>query len=304
MTSVVQVAEGVYRIDIGRVNGAATGTFIGYSNVYLIADDGETAIIDAGPAAVMPPILEAIRGLGHDPAKLSHIILTHIHLDHAGGVGGLAQQFPEVKVAVHKRGSGHIVKPDMLIEGTRQAYGQNFEADYGPILPVPKQQVQAVDDGDNIRVGTRELKIMYTPGHAPHHLCVYDTRSQGVFSGDALGFGMLGNNSVIIVSGFDLDLALESIDKIKALNPKRVFAAHGTADREPGEFIQAVRTTTKDYGDIILEAMKASEGKEGMAQRLMKYHKEHNPDDTRTTLRRFDDVITFYTAHFKRKGAA
>jgi len=272
--------------------------------VYLIVDDGETAIIDAVPQAVNQPVLEAIRGLGYDPAKLSHIILTHIHLDHAGGVGGLAQQFPGVKVAVHKRGAGHIVKPDMLIEGTRQAYGNSFEVDYGPILPVPKEQVRAVDEGDIIRVGTRELKIMYTPGHAPHHICVYDSRSQAVFSGDSLGFGMMGNNSVIIVAGFDLDLALDSIDRMQTLNPKRIYAAHGTADREPGEFIQSVRTTTKDYGDIILEAMKVGEGKEGMAQRLMKYHKERNPDDSRVTLRRFDDVITWYVAHFKKKGAA
>src|SRR3989304_1648891 len=116
-----------------------------------------------GPAGGPAAMLEAIRGLGHDPARLSHIILTHIHLDHAGGVGALAEQFPGVKVAVHKRGAPHIIKPEMLIEGTRQAYGKNFEADYGPINPVPKEQVLPVDEGDVIRIGTRELKIMYPP---------------------------------------------------------------------------------------------------------------------------------------------
>ncbi len=303
MASVTQVAEGIYRIDIGLVK-TRSGDYLGYSLVYFIVAGGETAIIDTSPAAVTPDILAAIRGIGYDPARLSHIILTHIHLDHAGGVGALAQQFPGVKVAVHKRGAGHIVKPAMLIEGTKQAYGENFEADYGPISPVPKEQVIPVDEGDIIRVGTRELKIMYTPGHAPHHICVYDSQSRGIFSGDALGYLRPGNNSVIIVAGFDLDSALDSIDRLQALNPKSIYAAHGTADREPGEFIQSVRNTTKDYGEIILEAMRAGEGEEEMERRLGVYQKAHSPDDPRDELCRVDEIIPWYIACFKRKGLA
>ena len=303
MTSVSQVADGIYRIDIGQIKAAASGGYLGYSLVYFIVADGETAIVDTGPATVTPAILEAIRSIGYEPSRLSYIILTHIHLDHAGGVGAMARQFPSVKVAVHKRGASHIIKPDRLIEGTRQAYGEGFEADYGPILPVPEGQVRAIDDGEIIRIGTRELEVLYTPGHAPHHICVYDSQSQGIFSGDSLGFLHIGINSVIIVAGFDLDDALKSIDRLKALNPKRIYAAHGTAKREAGEFIQSVRTTTKDYGDIILEAMRAGQGKEEMTRRLMHYHKEHDPGDPRTTLHRFDDIIPWYIAYFKRKGA-
>ena len=302
-TTTTQMTEGVYRIDIGRNNGPS-GAFIRYSLVYLIVDSGETAIIDAVPASVMAPVLEAIRGLGHDPASLSHVILTHIHLDHAGGIGELARQFPEVKVAVHKRGAGHIVKPDMLIEGTRQAYGKTFETDYGAITPVPKPQVVPVDEGDVIRVGSRELKIMYTPGHAPHHISVYDSKSSGVFSGDSLGFHVPGNNCVITVAGFDLDFSLESIDRMRELNPKHVYAAHGTAEREPDEFIQSIRKTTKDYGEIILASMKAGEGPEQMSQKLGKYQKEHNPNDPRAGMRQFGDIIPWYVAFFKKKGLA
>ncbi|MBI2851361.1 MAG: MBL fold metallo-hydrolase [Chloroflexi bacterium] len=304
MTTIAQVTDGIYRIDVGPVKAAKTNDHLQYSLVYFIVSDGETAIVDAGPAVVSPAVLEAIRGLGYDPARLSNIILTHIHLDHAGGAGTLAQQLPKAKAIVHQRGASHIINPDKLIEGTRQAYGQKFEADYGPILPVPEKQVRAVADGDIVRLGRRELKIIYTPGHAPHHVSVYDPQSQGIFSGDSLGFLNTGNNAVIIVPGFNLDYALESIDRIAALNPKHVFAAHGTADREPGEFIQSVRNTTKDYGDIILEATKAGETEEKMAERLLKYHQERNPDDPRTTLHRFDDIIPPYVAFFKRKGVA
>lgn len=303
VTTTAQVADGIYRIDTGRVNDSA-GDNLQYSLVHLLVSNGETAIIDTGPAAVTPAVLEAIRGLGYDPARLSCIILTHIHLDHAGGVGTLAQQLPVVKVAVHQRGARHLIDPEKLIEGTKQAYSEKFEADYGPILPVPAQQVQPVEDGNIIRLGSRELRIIYTPGHAPHHISIYDTLSQGVFSGDSLGFLNPGNNAVIIVPGFDLDLALQSIDRLKALNPKRVYAAHGTADREAGEFIQSVRNTTKDYGDIILRAMKADESLEKMAGILLRYHQEHNPDDRSTQLSRFDEIIPPYTAFFKKKGVA
>lgn len=304
MTSVSQVADGIYRIDIGPVKAAVSGGYLGYSLVYFIVSDGETAIIDIGPAAVTPAILEAIRSIGYDPSQLSQIVLTHIHLDHAGGAGALAKQFPGVKVAVHRRGTSHIIEPARLIEGTRQAYGKNFEADYGPILPVSQEQVNTVDDGQIIRVGKRELEVLYTPGHASHHMSLYDSQSRELFSGDSLGFLHMGTNSVIIVAGFDLEQALASIDRLAALKPKRVHAAHGTAEREAGEFIQSVRATTKDYGDIILEAMKTGKGNEEMEQRLMQYQKEHNPGDPRTTLRRFDEIIPWYVAYFKRKGLA
>ncbi|MFC1991434.1 MBL fold metallo-hydrolase [Chloroflexota bacterium] len=303
MADVSQVADGIYRIDVGRVKDADSGNFLRYSLVYFIVSNGQTAIIDNSPAAVAPAVLEAISGLGYDPSRLSYIILTHIHLDHAGGVGMLARQFPRAKVIVHRQGAQHLIEPEKLIEGTRQAYGEKFEAEYGPILPVPEYQVQAVEDGDVIRLGGRELEIMYSPGHASHHICVYDAQTRGLFSGDSLGFLRMGNNAIIIVAGFDLDLALESIDRISIINPERIYAAHGTASREPGEFIQSVRATTRDYGDIILGAMREGKGKEEMAKRLAAYHKDHHSDTIGSSSRRFKSIIPWYLAHFKRKGA-
>jgi len=308
MTDIAEVIEGIYRIDFGKVNGSESGDQLRCSMVYFIVDNEQSAIIETSPGAVVPSVLEAIGRIGYNPSKLSYIILTHIHLDHAGGVGTLAQQLPQVKVIVHKRGARHLIEPLKLIEGTRVAYGERFEGDYGPILPVPEQQVRAVEDGEVIRLGKRELKIIYTPGHAPHHMCIYDMKSQGLFSGDALGALTMGNHPIVIVPGFDLDLALESIDKLNALNPKHIYSSHGTANREIPEFIQSVRTTTKDYGDIILESIKADEGIDETTGRIDAYQEEDNEVRSQSTQSSQaadiyrQNIIPSYIAHFRKKG--
>ena len=303
MTEITEVAEGVYRIDFGRVISPETGNRLRCSLVFFIVSDGQTALIETSPAAVTPSLFEAIGRLGYDPSELSHIILSHIHLDHAGAAGALAEQMPQVKVLVHKRGAQHLVQTAKLVEGTRQAYGEKFEDEYGAIIPVPERQVRAVDDGEVIRIGEKKLKIIYTPGHAPHHMCIFYEANQGLFSGDSLGVQMPGSNPIIIEYGFDLDATLESIDKISALKPEHIYASHGTAKREPNEFIQSVRTTTKDYGDIILQAMKNGESKEEMVRRLEAYQKEHSPPDLPPRVSRLGYIIPWYIAHFKRKGA-
>jgi len=308
MTDINEVVDGIYRIDFGRASGLESGERLRCSLVYFIKDGEQSAIIETSPGTVAPVILEAIGGLGYDPSKLSYIILTHIHLDHAGGVGKLAQQLPQVKVIVHQRGARHLIEPTKLIEGTRVAYGERFEADYDPILPVPEHQVRPVEDGEVIMLGERELEVIYSPGHAPHHMCIYDTKSQGLFSGDALGSLSMGKHPIIIVPGFDLDLALESIDKLSTLNLKHIYSSHGTAKREIYEFIQSVRTATNDYGDIILEAMKAGEGIEEITRRIDAYQEENSAIRSRSTqssqagdiYRR--SVIPSYVAHFKKKG--
>jgi len=291
MTDVSEVADGIYQIKTR------------FSLIYLITN-GQTALIETGPAVVVPTVLDAIRQLDHDTSQLSYIILTHIHLDHAGGVGTLAQQFPQLQVLVHERGARHLIDPSRLIEGTRQAFGEGFEDEYGPIVPIPERQVRAVQDGEVILLGGRELRIVYAPGHAPHQMCIYETKSQGVFSGEALGILQIGSNFVPPVAGFDLDAALETIDKVSKLEPKIIFGSHGGVSREAAKLIQSVRANTKAYGDIILEAMRVGEEKEQIVQRLETYHIEHAAGQYQLGERRFDNIIPWYVDYFKRKGVA
>lgn len=305
MTDVSEVADGIYQIVTDEANSPGAQGLPRCSLLYFIPS--VQVLIETGPAVVAPAVLNAIRRLGHDPSRLAYIILTHIHLDHAGGAGTFARQFSQLKVLVHQRGARHLVDPSRLIEGTRQAFGEKFEDEYGPILPVPERQVRAVEDGEVVALGDRELRIIYAPGHAPHQMCIYETKSQGLFCGEALGTspkGSIGESIVPPGVGFDLDAALETIDKLSKLQPKLIFFSHGGVSREAARLIQSARANTKAYGDIILEAMKAGEGKEQMTQRLEAYQIENAPNDYQPGERRLDNMITWYVVHFKRKGVA
>ncbi|MFC2006385.1 MBL fold metallo-hydrolase [Chloroflexota bacterium] len=292
MTVVSEVADGIYQIRMDETNPPGS---MRSSCIYIIADR-QTALIETGPSVVVPAVLDAIRQLGHDPSGLSYIILTHIHLDHAGGAGTLAQQFPQLQVLVHQRGAKHLIDPLRLTKATRQVFGERFEDEYGPILPIPESQVRAVEDGDVIPLGDKELRIIYAPGHAPHQMCIYETKSQGVFSGDAL--------LTTAGAGFDLDAYLETIDKLSKLNPKVIFGSLGMVSRETAKHLQSIRAITKAYGDIILKATRAGEDIAKIAQRLETYQIEHDPSEYQLEERRFNNIITWYVAHFKRKGIA
>ncbi|MDP2729253.1 MAG: MBL fold metallo-hydrolase [Dehalococcoidales bacterium] len=297
MAEVKEVAEGIYQVGMAELRSSRG---VRTSSPYLIADD-RMAIVDIGPSVVVPPTVEAIRQLGYESLPLAYLILTHIHLDHAGGAGALAEQFPGLEVVVHQRGARHLIEPSRLIEGTRRAYGEKFEDDYGPILPVPERQVRAVEEGDVIPLGGRELKVIYTPGHAPHEISLYDTKSKGIFCADVIG--TTEGTNLWADPGFDHNAALESIDKVSKLEPKLFFRPHGVlTGEEVTGLIKADRALVTAYGDIMLEALKAGEERGEIEARLKAYQKEHAPSEIPRGEYRLNNVIRGYTAYFKRQG--
>jgi glyoxylase-like metal-dependent hydrolase (beta-lactamase superfamily II) len=269
MAKLEQLADGTYRLE-GRVPGV-NAVFA----VYFI-QDGNGAIIEPGPAALVPSVQEAVVELG-----LSHpeyIIPTHIHLDHAGGLGRLAKVFPATKIVVNRQGARHLVEPSRLIKSTRMAFGDDFEATYGPILPVPKSRLKVVQDGERLPVGSRELVIIYTPGHAAHHIAIFDTKTGGLFCGEALGliysFGYPPLPAVAPPS-FDMELYLNDMEKLKALKPRLLFYSHGTVAREPERLISTAMENTKLVGDFILRDLKAGEREEAVISHVGDYLRNH-----------------------------
>jgi glyoxylase-like metal-dependent hydrolase (beta-lactamase superfamily II) len=210
------------------------------SGVYLIVRD-EVALIEAGTSISAPYLLTAIEDLGVSLERVTTLILTHVHLDHAGGAGWLVEKLPHLKVWVHARGRKHLADPSRLIESARVLYGtvENVIRLHGEILPIPTDNLVGIEDGFIPLAGGPDLQTLDSPGHAPHHLSTFDPLSKSLFSGEALGHFLPEYQLLypaVAPPGFDLEASLESIEKSRAIMPARIcFSQFGW--REDPEWV-------------------------------------------------------------------
>jgi glyoxylase-like metal-dependent hydrolase (beta-lactamase superfamily II) len=175
------LAHGITVVDTGFVRPQ-------FDAVYLVVEEGRAAVIDTGTNAAVPRILAALAAQGLQPEDVDWVIPTHIHLDHAGGAGLLMRHLPNARLVVHARGARHLVDPSQLMAGVRAVYGEEVaRRDYGELVAVPAERVTAADDGMVVHLARRPLRLLDTPGHARHHLCIWDEASRGCFTGDTLG---------------------------------------------------------------------------------------------------------------------
>lgn len=224
-----EVASGITAID----------TFFGgrerYTASYLLTAT-EPAIVETGPTTSVEPVVAGLDALGIGPGDLAHIVVTHIHLDHAGGVGRIAERFPNATVWVHERGARHLADPVRLLDSATRIYGEaTMVSLFGPVDPVAPHRIRAVRDGDVVELGGRRLDVLATPGHAKHHMALVDSATGSVFTGDALGIhpsdaGVL--RPATPPPDYDLELALQSIESIRerALGAQLLFSHFGPVD--------------------------------------------------------------------------
>jgi len=172
---------GVLAIDSGLVRDEMAAC-------YLLEAGDKVAIIEAGSNHSAERILEVLKKRGWDYSDVSHVIVTHVHLDHAGGAGKLMQLLPNASLVVHPYGVRHMIDPAKLEAGTRAVFGdQAYDEMYGSLIPVAEDRLIIVHDGDELSVGDRCLRFIDTPGHARHHFCVWDEQTRGWFTGDTFG---------------------------------------------------------------------------------------------------------------------
>ncbi len=175
------VGHGVHVIDTGFHRPR-------FDAAYLVVDHGRAAFIDTGTRFALPRLLGALEAAGLGPEAVDWVIPTHVHLDHAGGVGTLMQALPGATMLVHPRGARHMIDPSALYQGALAVYGQaEMDRAYGQLVGVDAARVQTSHDGMRIRLGERELELIDTPGHALHHHCIWDEVSRGWFTGDTFG---------------------------------------------------------------------------------------------------------------------
>jgi glyoxylase-like metal-dependent hydrolase (beta-lactamase superfamily II) len=294
MTHVGEVADRTYRVQ-ARLPGLPT-----IFSVYFIQGD-PGAFLEPGPAGMVPTIQDAMNHLAM--SDLKYIIPTHIHLDHGGACGTLAQLFPRAEVVVHPQGARHIIDPSRLIQSTAMAFGDDFEEVYGTILPVPESRVKVVQDGERLSVAGRELTIIHTPGHAPHHMAIFDPATQGLFCGEALGLVYSdGAEALPAVAppGFDEEEYLSSMERLRQLRPRLLFYAHGSVSTEPEQSIASVIANTRVVGEAILDAVRTEATEEAVIKNIGGFIRNRFG----ATLTEYDlaSNVRGYIHYFKKKG--
>ncbi len=234
MADFAALADGIYCIDADYVKPQVAA-------IYLLAAGGEAALIDTGTTHSLANVDASLAALGIAPAQVRYVIPTHVHLDHAGGAGAMMRRFDQATLLIHPRGARHMIDPRRLVAGTIAVYGEAaFRRLYGDIEPVDASRVDIVEDGHVRRVGDRDLLFVDTPGHARHHFCVYDAASGGIFTGDTFGLSYppmkrlaRGLIPTTPPTQFEPRALAESIDRLLALDPRRIFLTHFGAYENP-----------------------------------------------------------------------
>jgi hydroxyacylglutathione hydrolase len=203
--------------------------------IHLVIEEGRAAVVDTGTAHATPRVLAALAGKGIAPAQVDYVILTHVHLDHAGGAGRLMARCPNARLTVHPRGARHMIDPARLLAATVSIYGeQETRRIYGDIVPVPAGRVIETPEGAAIRLGGRELRFLDAPGHARHHVVVQDARTGHIFAGDTFGLsyreldvdGKQFSFPTTSPSQFDPPALHRSIDRMLACGPEALYVTH------------------------------------------------------------------------------
>jgi glyoxylase-like metal-dependent hydrolase (beta-lactamase superfamily II) len=269
MAVITEVADKVFEI---KPEGNGLDCFP-LCTVYFVLGD-KKALIEAGCPVQAPEILEAVEKLGYDAEEISYIIPTHVHGDHAGGAGLLLQRMPQAYVVAHPKAAKFLADSpmiDRMMQVFKHTFGEDAEERFGMMPAIPQEKFVLVDDGESIPLGGRALKVIDTSGHAPYHLSFLDTKTRGLFCGDAFG-GYFSDIDVVFPSstvGSDPILTLKSMEKLQGLNPGSVFFSHGSSTREAARIIQLAIDQERQCLEIALNALKAGEDLKEIARRLI-----------------------------------
>lgn len=250
----VQDFNGVYLLDTKHMGNSGT------VGVYLLpAKDGSNnfALIESGPGSTLDNLKNAIFEAGFKLENLSHILVTHIHLDHAGAAGALAAE-TGAKVYVHKIGYKHLHDPIRLVSSARRIYKEKMDILWGDMTAIPEEQLEAIEDNDLVEILDHKIKVLYTPGHARHHVS-YLLEDGSIFTGDSAAIKFSGSS--IIRPAFpppelDLDIWPSTINKMLEQHPNRLFLTHYGEVKDAQVHLQGLQARHDKWANTVLEALK------------------------------------------------
>jgi len=216
----------------------------------LLESGGTLAVEDPGPESTLETLRARLREHGHEVSSLKYLLLTHIHLDHAGAAGALVRENPALKVYVHEVGATHMVDPSRLLASAGRLYGGDLTTLYGECQPVPESNLISLHGGERVRIGNCELAVFHTPGHASHHLAYWNQESRIALVGDTAGIRVQGDSFLLPATpppDIDLELWLSSLDLIDSWKSERLFLTHFGFIEKPAEHIQLYKQRLVDW---------------------------------------------------------
>jgi glyoxylase-like metal-dependent hydrolase (beta-lactamase superfamily II) len=227
----------------------------------LLESDGHNAILDPGPASTLEALRAQLQLRGLSVSDLDAILLTHIHLDHAGASGTLLGENPNLRVFVHSKGAAHLADPSKLLASAGRLWGDDLQRLFGKTLAVPQENIQILDGEETVSVGTRKIEVIYTPGHASHHVTYFDEQEGVAFAGDTAGIRIANGPYIMPATPPpDIDLAVweQSFAAILDRQPSKLFVTHFGYAGNPAKHIADFRERLHLWAEIAERAMQSS----------------------------------------------
>ncbi len=243
---------GILAIDSGMVRPQMAAC-------YLLETDSAVAVVETGNNESAARVLKVLASRGRQVSEVSHVIVTHVHLDHSGGAGELMKQLPNATLVAHPRGARHVIDPSRLEASARAVYGdEKFDEMYGSLVPVPEDRVVTMDDGASLEVGKRRLSFVDSPGHARHHFCIWDELTEGWFTGDTFGISYreldTGNGAFVFPTTtpiqFDPPALIASIRRLMEERPANMYLTHFGRVRDVARLAEDMIMSVEQFAEF------------------------------------------------------
>lgn len=254
--------------------------FLGYPlaiAAYLLDDGTDAALVEVGPTSTAETLLRELQARGVARERVRHLMVTHIHLDHAGALGWLLQRFPNATAYVHPIGAPHLVDPSRLISSASRLYGEMMERLWGEVVPVPQERIRVVHDGERIEVAGRVLRAIDTPGHARHHHAYLDEATGVLFTGDAAGVRMPGTTYVRPPTPppeLDIEAWQASLAKLRALPVQQIALTHFGMFSDVERHLDELETRLLNWAAFTRDLIQRGVSESELIQRLRDYGNE------------------------------
>ncbi len=268
MTTITAVRPGLHCIDL-HFQGEP-----GVIAAYLLESEGEYALIETGPSSTLPALLDGLADIGVPMEAVSKLLVTHVHLDHAGAAGTLIRRYPHLQLLVHEVGAPHMIDPAKLVSSASRIYGDRMESLWGDFEPVPPERLTALTDQSAVSVGSVTLEALYTPGHASHHVVYYNRERSEVFSGDVAAVRLQSFDYVRPPTpppDIDLSAWVHSLHRLRELNPDTLLLTHFGAFSDTAKHLAETERQLYAWAAIIEDELRAG-AEVGAIKRAFKEH--------------------------------